>query len=555
MRIGIVGKLVGSFTMGIILFAVSIGIAYFIMKDLVGTIREAKNISRRVELTGDLRFQLNDLHTPVTNYLITGDINERTRFDSQISRTSMIIAELKKQKIGVGWEEVLKRVSDDAVKLGGMAVELLYIENPLGNRKAATLIMEMNDLTVRVVEEARELHIITLKEMKKMEEIAEGKERKANAAFAAVLVMSFMALPLLSFYLSRYVTEPILTLHKGATVIGEGNLHHRIKHRIKVNTGDEIEALAVAFNEMAASIEEADEELKASKEELEASLQEVTALNDELNAGRKELSRKNEDLAAVNIKLKEMDRLKSEFLANMSHELRTPLTAILGFSELLIDEVMGKVNEEQKDSLKNIITSGQHLLKLINDVLDLSKIEAGKMELHPETFHLLAAIDFVTGTVMPLVDKKGQTLKVEMAEGMPDIYADPGKIRQLLLNLVGNAIKFTPAGGTITIGAGIKDNNIVLSVSDTGIGIKPEDRERVFQEFQQAKGSASRQYGGTGLGLTLSKKIAEMHGGRVDLESEVGKGSTFTAYIPLETETKPSQKEQASESKNEEASV
>ncbi|MDO8447128.1 MAG: response regulator [Deltaproteobacteria bacterium] len=383
----------------------------------------------------------------------------------------------------------------------------------------------------------------------------------AGPGFLTVLILA-----IIWFNMSRkMILRPISQLSEGADQIGRGHLDHRLD----IKTGDELEGLAHEFNTMAenlsasqeklkswnedlreevskrtSELEEAMEELKESKEELEDSLHQVMTLNDELQANRGELSKRNDDLAGANLKLREMDRLKSEFLANMSHELRTPLTAIIGFSELLVDRVMGDMSEEQAGCVENILTSGQHLLKLINDILDLSKIEAGKMELHMEAFQLGTIIGFVKKTVSPLVERKRQTLKVEVTDGVPDIYADPGKIKQLLLNLVGNAIKFTPDGGTITIGADFKDNYFAISVTDTGIGIKPEDRERIFQEFQQAEGSTSREYGGTGLGLTLTKRLTEMHGGKIEVESSVGKGSKFIAYLPLSTEKRPPSKEE-----------
>lgn len=379
-------------------------------------------------------------------------------------------------------------------------------------------------------------------------------------------------LAMIWFNISRkMILRPISQLSEGADQIGSGNLNHRLD----IKTGDELEGLAREFNTMAENLsasqeklkrwnedlreevakrttelEDANEELKESKEELQDSLNQVMTLNEDIQASREELGKRNDDLASANLKLREMDRLKSEFLANMSHELRTPLTAIIGFSELLVDKVMGEMSEEQAGCVENILTSGQHLLKLINDILDLSKIEAGRMELHPETFNLSTIIDFIRKTTAPLIEKKRQTLKIEKAY-LPDIYADPGKIKQILLNLTGNAIKFTPDGGMITIGAGFKNNSFILSVEDTGIGIKEEDRDRVFQEFQQAEGSTSREYGGTGLGLTLTKRLTEMHGGRIELESEAGKGSTFTVYIPLRHEKRPIAREEKVETRAE----
>ncbi|MDO8445052.1 MAG: ATP-binding protein [Deltaproteobacteria bacterium] len=532
MKIGIAKKLMGSFIIGVVLFALSLGTAYLIMRDLTENIEGIKALSKRVELTGYLQLHLSRMLTPVTNYLITGDAKERDQFDLRITQISTTFEELRRHKGGDRWEEVLRRVSHDTIILGDMALELLYMKNPVGKREVPAMIMEANASLEKVIEEAREFHSITLEDMREMEDVARGKEKKADVAFVMVLAISIMALPLLSLYLSRYLTRPILTLHRGARAIEEGDL----SYRISVKTGDEIEALAEGFNRMAASVEEATEELMASKEELQESLHQVTALNDELEAGKEELGRKNEDLTNANLRLKEIDHLKSVFLANMSHELRTPLTAIIGFSELLIDKVMGELSHEQVDAMENILTSAQHLLDLINNILDLSKIEAGKMDLQPETFQPEAVMYLVRKTVSPLAERKKLTLNIETAEGIPEIFADPRKIKQILLNLVGNAIKFTPEGGTITIGAEFKDNCLVLSVTDTGIGIKPEDREKIFLEFQQLDDTASRGAGGTGLGLTLTKRLTELHGGRIELESEAGKGSKFTVYIPLRVE-------------------
>lgn len=384
---------------------------------------------------------------------------------------------------------------------------------------------------------AKDWHIILTQEMAEIDAPLEALMWVSTGPWSLTVII----LTLIGFNISRkMILTPISKLNETAHQIGHGYLDQRLD----IKTGDELEGLAQEFNVMAEKLSESQEKLKRWNEELREEVVRRTAdleeANEELKDSRVELNKKNTDLGSANLKLREMDRLKSEFLANMSHELRTPLTAIIGFSELLVDGVMGDMNEEQTGCAEDILTSGQHLLKLINDILDLSKIEAGKMELNYETFDLEAIISFIRKTMAPLIEKKKQILKIEVAEGIPDIYADPGKIKQLLLNLVGNAIKFTPEGGTITIGAEFKDSCFALSVTDTGIGIKLEDRERIFQEFQQGEASTSREYEGTGLGLTLTRKLTEMHGGILELESEVGKGSKFTAYIPLMFEKRSS---------------
>jgi GAF domain-containing protein len=223
---------------------------------------------------------------------------------------------------------------------------------------------------------------------------------------------------------------------------------------------------------------------------------------------------------------------KSEFLANMSHELRTPLNAIIGFSEVLSDRMFGELNEKQEEYLKDIYASGTHLLSLINDILDLSKIEAGRMELELTDFHLPTALDNAIVLVRERAARHGISLHKSFDERLGQIQADERKVRQVVLNLLSNAIKFTPEGGRIEVLAAPKDGLVEVSVSDTGVGIAPEDQEAVFEEFRQV-GTAAKKIEGTGLGLTLCRKFVELHGGRIWVKSELGAGSTFTFTLPV----------------------
>jgi len=226
---------------------------------------------------------------------------------------------------------------------------------------------------------------------------------------------------------------------------------------------------------------------------------------------------------------------KSEFLANMSHELRTPLNAIIGFSEVLTDRMFGELNEKQDEYLKDIYASGQHLLSLINDILDLSKIEAGRMELEPTDFDLPSAIDNALTLVRERAGRRGITLGRAIDERVGTIRADERKVKQVVLNLLSNAIKFTPEGGRIDVRATVSEGTAEVSVTDTGVGIAPEDQEAVFEEFRQV-GTADKKVEGTGLGLALSRKFIELHGGRIWVKSRVGTGSTFTFTLPVRRE-------------------
>ncbi len=248
-----------------------------------------------------------------------------------------------------------------------------------------------------------------------------------------------------------------------------------------------------------------------------------------------ELQDKNREIEQKSRELESASQHKSEFLANMSHELRTPLNAIIGFSEVLTERMFGELNEKQDEYLKDIYASGQHLLSLINDILDLSKIEAGRMELEPTDFDLPSAIDNALTLVRERAGRRGITLGREVDQRVGTIRADERKVKQILLNLLSNALKFTPEGGRIDVRAAADDALVEVSVADTGVGIAPEDQEAVFEEFRQV-GTADKKVEGTGLGLALSRKFIELHGGRIWVKSQVGMGSTFTFTIPVRRE-------------------
>jgi signal transduction histidine kinase len=226
---------------------------------------------------------------------------------------------------------------------------------------------------------------------------------------------------------------------------------------------------------------------------------------------------------------------KSDFLANMSHELRTPLNAIIGFSEVLSERMFGELNEKQADYMKDIHESGRHLLSLINDILDLSKIEAGRMELEPSDFDLPSALSNAMTLVRERAQRHGIALGLKLDQTLSSIHADERKFKQIVLNLLSNAVKFTPDGGRVDVNATLGKDMVEIAVSDTGIGIAPEDQAAVFEEFKQVGRDYTRKAEGTGLGLALTKRFVELHGGTIRLESAPGKGSTFTFTIPLPT--------------------
>ena len=255
---------------------------------------------------------------------------------------------------------------------------------------------------------------------------------------------------------------------------------------------------------------------------------EVRLLHREAELRRQQAEARSEQSESANF-------VKSQFLANMSHELRTPLNAIIGFSEFLIDGKPGKLNSKQTEYQKDVLSSGRHLLQLINDILDLAKVEAGKMEINPEAFSMQKAIEEVCAVVKGITLKKRILLEISIARELEEVTLDRQKFKQVLYNLLSNAIKFTDDdGGKVQITAARRDQtSFHIAVRDNGIGIKPEDIKRLFGEFVQLDVRTSRRSEGTGLGLALTKRILELQNGAIQVESEFGKGSTFTAVFPL----------------------
>jgi signal transduction histidine kinase/CheY-like chemotaxis protein len=239
----------------------------------------------------------------------------------------------------------------------------------------------------------------------------------------------------------------------------------------------------------------------------------------------RELEVRSSELAVVS-------RHKSEFLASMSHELRTPLNAVIGFSEVLLDRMFGDINQRQEEYLHDIRSSGLHLLELLNEILDLSKVEAGRMELEPAVFRVVEALEYALSLVRERAGRHGIELRLDVAGDVEEVLADPLRFKQVVLNLLSNAVKFTPDGGRVTLAAALVADELLVTVTDTGAGVPPEDRERIFESFQQGGRGTTREEG-TGLGLTLTKRIVELFGGRLWLDTTVGEGSTFGFSLPV----------------------
>jgi len=244
------------------------------------------------------------------------------------------------------------------------------------------------------------------------------------------------------------------------------------------------------------------------------------------------------DLDLSRAELEVASRHKSEFLASMSHELRTPLNAVIGFSEVLLDQLFGEVNERQAEYLRDIWNSGRHLLELLNEILDLSKVEAGKMQLEPQRFDVAPVLEYSLGLLRQRAANHGISLELVLPSEVGAIHADELRFKQVVVNLLTNAVKFTPDGGRVTVAARRLGEELQVTVTDTGIGVPPEDRERIFESFQQGGRGAPKEEG-TGLGLTLSRRLVELFGGRMWIESEVGVGSSFGFAVPVGSPSTP----------------
>jgi len=278
----------------------------------------------------------------------------------------------------------------------------------------------------------------------------------------------------------------------------------------------------LTLSETMTELEEANRALRESERSLELKVRERTA---DLERSEAAVARARDEAIAAN-------QQKSVFLANMSHQLRTPLNAILGFSEVLEAQLFGALNEKQLEYARDIHDSGRHLLSLINDILDLSKIEAGRLELSPGPVDLRATIDNALVLMRERAGRRGVTLAQEIDPAIGILTADERKLKQVLINLLTNAVKFTREGGRVTIRVSPQAGAVEIAVVDTGIGIAPENQAVIFEEFRQAGDDYTRKQEGTGLGLSLSKRLVELHGGRIWVESEVGKGSAFLFTLP-----------------------
>ena len=420
-------------------------------------------------------------------------LRENNRFNSIIARieeTAPSDEHAVIQRIHTIQDETMTMVADIADKIrDGKLNEAMTLE--LG--KGYSLYLQIGELVDQIVKTETD-------KMENHRRSLDAFNHRALIFMSSLIMASILLALLLGFVISWSFLLPIQQAHRFLSHVTEGDF----STTITVPNRDELGALADHMNRMSRELD------RLYKHQAQAA----------------------RDLQVVNRKLELASQAKSEFLANMSHELRTPMNAILGFVEMILDKIYGNFPPKLEEPLTDIQTNGKHLIRLINDVLDLSKIEAGRMELSLDEYSVQDVVDSVRAALHSLAQQKGLGFIATVQEGIPLAYGDAKRITQCLINLAGNALKFTKEG-QVEIRVEQEGETLNYSVTDTGIGISPDKVQTIFEGFQQGDATITRDFGGTGLGLSIAKTLIEMHGGRIWVESKSGKGSTFFFSIPL----------------------
>ncbi len=427
--------------------------------------------------------------------MVENILRENNRFNNTLARLEKAAqpeeVELI-QRIRAAQGEALTTVADIANLIRDGKVEDAM---RLQHNKQYPVYRRIEQLVTQLVERERN-------KMDRLRDSVAAANRNTLILMASSAAALMVVALLLGFVISWSFILPVQKAHDFLSEVAKGNF----AATIKVPNRDEFGALAAHMNHMS---------------------QELQRLYESQHQAAQELQRLNEQL-------QQASKAKSNFLANMSHELRTPMNAILGFVEMVLDEIYGEVPSHLREPLMDVQTNGKHLLRLINDVLDLSKIEAGRMELVLAEYSVQDVVETVRTSLQSLALEKGLGFVAAVEDDIPIALGDGKRIIQCLMNLVGNALKFSKHG-RVAVSVEQQGDNLLYRVSDTGIGIPAEELENIFREFQQVDTAITREFSGTGLGLNITKKFVELHGGRIWVESELGKGSTFFFTIPLRT--------------------
>ena len=492
-----------------------------------------KNNFQRSEILSAVEKELLIQHQELFLHVISSDRGVKDFFDKSIiqrmDKVNSLILEYGAYGLREDTEKLLDEFAKETILYWDVQMRVLNLSNEGKSEKAKALAGDEGKRQFNA-----SMH--SLKGLFKEERLAvaaayqesQNLGRDITVLTGAFTLLAIMLAGGLWTVLSRSIIKPILDIEEASKRVAHGDF----SRPASVMSRDEIGELALEFNKMA---ERLDEYYSALGKKVEDRTEELMAANSELSQKKAELEDKNEELSRVN-------RMKTLFLANVSHELRTPLNSIIGFSELLQEKSFGELNEKQTQYSKFIHASGTHLLHLINSILDLSKIEAGRMDLAKEKFSVSELIGDAVGSVRPIAHKRNIGIDVKETRASIMITADRSKLKQVMLNLLSNAVKFNIEDGKVIVDWGVKEEpkgmtvgkSFYIEVTDTGMGIKEEDIKRLFTEFEQLDASITREHGGTGLGLALTKKLVELHGGNIRVESEHGKGCKFIVTVPQE---------------------
>jgi signal transduction histidine kinase len=483
------------FAMGAVSFQISAGIARqsVLLDEAHGRIDSSRRIEHALAMQMHytaMALLLRDENT------IANVLRENNRFNTTLAQIEQAAASAERdliERIRANQEAVMTTVADIANLIRDGRIE------------AAMALHFSNGYPLYSAIETLVGRVVTLEEAKMAElrQSVAAANRRAVVLLASFLGASMLLALLLGFAISWSFIVPVREAHRVLGQVATGDF----TPTIAVPNRDEFGLLATRMNDMTRELGKLYEEQRQTARQL----------------------------STLNTELQQASRAKSAFLANMSHELRTPMNAILGFTELLLDGVYGDLPSTLVEPLRDIQTNGRHLLRLINEVLDLSKIEAGRMELSLAEYTVSDVVALVHSSLRSLAAEKGLEFVATAEDGLPPAFGDAGRITQCLMNLAGNALKFTPQG-RVEIRVERQAEWLLYRVSDTGIGIAPDQRADLFTEFRQVDPTVAREFGGTGLGLSISKKFVELHGGRIWVESEPGKGSTFFFTLPLRVE-------------------
>ena len=492
-----------------------------------------KNNFQRSEILSAVEKELLIQHQELFLHVISSDRGVKDFFDKSIiqrmDKVNSLILEYGAYGLREDTEKLLDEFAKETILYWDVQMRVLNLSNEGKSEKAKALAGDEGKRQFNA-----SMH--SLKGLFKEERLAaaaayqesQNLGRDITVLTGAFTLLAIMLAGGLWTVLSRSIIKPILDIEEASKRVAHGDF----SRPASVMSRDEIGELALEFNKMAERLEEY---YSALGKKVEDRTEELMAANSELSQKKAELEDKNEELSRVN-------RMKTLFLANVSHELRTPLNSIIGFSELLQEKSFGELNEKQTQYSKFIHASGTHLLHLINSILDLSKIEAGRMDLAKEKFSVSELIGDAVGSVRPIAHKRNIGIDVKETRASIMITADRSKLKQVMLNLLSNAVKFYIEDGKVIVDWGVKEEpkgmtvgkSFYIEVTDTGMGIKEEDIKRLFTEFEQLDASITREHGGTGLGLALTKKLVELHGGNIRVESEHGKGCKFIVTVPQE---------------------